>query len=76
MLADRKRGSYFEWRLANRLAELESWIEVPGQMEPELRSLLAAGRTRRSIEAESILSRLNLELDRLVGYLEDALDHS
>ncbi len=76
MLADRTRGSYFDWRLASQLAELESWIDPQTQMEPQIRRYLEIGRTRRSIEANRSLSRLNFELERLVGYLEDADNHS
>lgn len=76
LLAERERGTYFEWRLANRLAQLERWIGAPNRMDTELQSYLDLGRNQRTIQAEPRLSRLNFELERLVGYLEDALDRS
>lgn len=76
LLADRRRGAYFEWRLANRLAALERWMDSSPEMPAEMRRYLQIGRTRRTIEAGQSLGRLNFRLERLVGYLEDALDRS
>lgn len=76
LLDDRQRGAYFEWRLANRLAELDRWIGAAPQLTPELGRYLEIGRTRRTIEPERDLSRVNFGLERLVGYLESALDRS
>lgn len=72
LLDERERGAYFDWRLAHRLAELQDWIEARGPADPQQQIYLRIGRDRRTIEAEHQLSRLNLELDPLVAYLEDA----
>ncbi len=74
MLADRKRGSYFEWRVASRLAELEDWEDAGGATDPQHRAYLQLGRDRRTIAVDPYFSQLNFELEALVAYLEDALD--
>lgn len=76
LLADRHRGAYFEWRLANRLAELEEWIGAADTTDHQQRAYLEIGRDARTIKAEHELARLNFKLDELVGYLEDALHRS
>lgn len=74
MLGDRKRGSYFEWRVASRLAELEDWEDAGGAADPQHRAYLQLGRDRRTIALDRSFSELNFELEALVAYLEDALD--
>lgn len=76
LLADRQRGAYFEWRLANRLAELESWIGATESTDNQQRAYLNFGRDSRTIRAEYESARLNFKFDGLVGYLEVALDRS
>lgn len=76
LLADRRRGSYFEWRLANRLAELERWIGAPDQLDARSRAYLEFGRNQRTIHAASNSAPVNFKLERVVAYLEDALRRS
>lgn len=76
LLADRQRGAYFEWRLANRLAELERWIGAADELDDRSRAYLELGRTQRTIQAARDFARLNFALERLVGYLEDAFHRS
>lgn len=76
LLADRRRGTYFEWRLANRLAELERWIGAPDELDARSQSYLEFGRNQRTIHAASAAAPMNFKLERLVAYLEDALRRS
>ncbi len=76
VLQDRKRGPYFGWRLANRLAELESQIADHPDHQPahQIREYLKMGPDRRTISAaETILSRYS-DINGVVTYLEQA-DH-
>jgi hypothetical protein len=74
VLQERKRGPYFGWRLASRLAELESQIvDHPDHLPAhEIREYLTMGRDRRTIgAAETIISGYS-DINGIVTYLEQA----
>ncbi len=76
VLQDRKRGPYFGWRLANRLAELESQIADHPDRQPahQIQEYLKMRGDRRTIgAAETKLSRYS-DINGIVTYLEQA-DH-
>lgn len=76
LIQDRRRGAYFYWRLANRLAALERWIggeHAPG--DEQTAAYLRLGAESRTIGVERNLASLNVELESVVSYLEaDATD--
>lgn len=71
LIRDRRRGAYFYWRLANRLAALERWIggqHAPG--DEQVAAYLRLGAESRTIGVESNLASMNVELESVVTYLE------
>ncbi len=76
VLQDRKRGPYFGWRLANRLAELESQIADHPDRQPahQIREYLKMGRDRRTIGAAEIKISGYSDINGIVTFLEQA-DH-
>lgn len=71
LIQDRRRGAYFYWRLANRLAALERWIgSEHGPGDEQIAAYLRLGAQSRTIGVERSLASLNVELESVVSYLE------
>ena len=76
VLQEQKRGTYFEWRLANRLAELESQITDHPDLLPEhqIQEYLKMGHDRRTIGAVEARASSYPDIDAVVAYLESRID--
>ena len=76
VLQERKKGTYFGWRLANRLAELESQIaDHPERLpSPQVREYLDMGHDRRTIDATGARSSSHSEIDAAIEYLERRIE--
>lgn len=76
LLQERARGIYFGWRLANRLAELESQIDNHPDHQPahQIQEYLKMGRDRRTIgDPETRLSGY-LDIRSVITYLERRIE--
>ena len=75
-LQERKKGTYFGWRLANRLSELEShFSNHPGrQPSPQIREYLKMGRERRTIGAVETRISGYYDIDAVVKYFERRIE--
>jgi hypothetical protein len=75
LIQDRRRGAYFHWRLANRLAELQRWIGIEsGPEDEQIARYLRLGNDSRTIGFANQLSSLNINLESIVSYLEANAD--
>lgn len=76
VLQERKRGTYFGWRLANRLAQLESQIanHPDRQPTPQIREYLKMGRDLRTIGAAETRISGNSDISAVVKYLERRIE--
>jgi hypothetical protein len=74
-LQERKRGPYFAWRLASRLAELESQIADHPDRQPahQIREYLNMGRDRRTIGTAEPISGYS-DINGIVTYLEHRIE--
>ncbi|MEE9216022.1 MAG: hypothetical protein V3U32_01175 [Anaerolineales bacterium] len=76
LLQERVRGTYFGWRLANRLAELESQIDDHPDHQPahQIQEYLKMGRDRRTIgDPETRLSSYP-DVKTVITYLERRIE--
>jgi len=76
LLQDRARGTYFRWRLANRLAELDSQIPDHPEQRPDqqVQEYLKMGRDRRTIEDTASRFSGSYPVDGVVTYLEQRIE--
>jgi hypothetical protein len=76
VLQDQKRGTYFEWRLANRLAELDSQIADHPDRQPayQIQEYLKMGRDRRTISAIESRASSYADINAVVAYLESRIE--
>lgn len=76
VLQEQKRGPYFEWRLANRLAELESQIADRPDRQPahQIQEYLNMGRDRRTIGAIEARVSGYTDINAVVTYLERRIE--
>jgi len=76
LLQDRARGAYFGWRLANRLAELDSQIPDHPKQQPgrQVQEYLKMGRNRRTISDRALRISGSDPVDDVVIYLEQRIE--
>lgn len=76
LLEDRARGTYFGWRLANRLAELDSQILYQPIQQPvrQVQEYLKMGRDRRTISDRALRFSGSDLVDDVVAYLEQRIE--
>jgi hypothetical protein len=76
VLQDQKRGTYFEWRLASRLAELESQIADHPDRQPahQIQEYLKMGRDRRTIGTIEARVATYDDIDAVVTHLESRIE--
>jgi hypothetical protein len=76
LLRDRARGTYFRWRLANRLAELDSQIPDHPEQRPDrqVQEYLKMGRDRRTIDDTASRFSGSYPVDGVVTYLEQQIE--
>ncbi len=76
LLQDRARGTYFGWRLANRLAEFDSQIPYHPKRQPvrRVQEYLKMGRDRRTISDSALRISGSDPVDDVVAYLEKRIE--
>ena len=76
LLQDRARGTYFGWRLANRLAELDSQIPDHPEQQParQVQEYLKMGRDRRTIDDTESRFSGSYPIDGVVTYMEQRIE--
>ena len=76
LLQDRARGTYFGWRLANRLAELDSQIPDYPKQQPfrQVQEYLKMGRNRRTMSDRALRISTSDPIDEVATYLEQRIE--
>ncbi len=76
LIQDRARGTYFGWRLANRLAELDSQIPDHPNQQPvrQVQEYLKMGRDRRTISDRALRISGSDPVDDVVTYMEQRIE--
>ncbi|MFQ5942099.1 MAG: hypothetical protein ACE5JF_00965 [Anaerolineales bacterium] len=76
LLQDQSRGEYFRWRLASRLADLESRVSSSqyAHATPQIRDYLQRGRDRRTIRPRKALTIHSPNIEAVISYLERSLE--
>jgi len=76
LLQDRARGTYFGWRLANRLAELDSQTPDHPKQQPfrQVQEYLKMGRNRRTMSDRALRISTSDPIDEVATYLEQRIE--
>ncbi len=72
LLHERDKGTYFSWRLAQRLAELNEWIGIrsSADISDEVQAYLRQGRSRRTIERAETANAGDPPIEEVIAHLE------
>ena len=76
LLQQRTRGSYFQWRLASRLAELDHQLgeQSARPSPPEIEAYLQMGRDRRTIHSQQAAGGEQSNVEQVISYLEQRME--